>query len=101
MGLVFLGRHSLILYLAHQPLLFAGFTAAALLIRQPPETERFEDACRAQCVASGALEQTCRAACACAAREVVRQDALAGVMDETERSARIATIARACMGGGE
>lgn len=101
-GVVFLGRHSLVFYLAHQPLFFAGFAAAALLIARPAATEniRFEDACRRQCVASGGGEETCRAACACTAREVARQDALAGVSNEMERRRRIDAIARSCVAEG-
>lgn len=100
-GLVFLGRHSLALYLAHQPLFFAAFAAAALLLPPAaPESSGFEDACRAQCLASGAKEETCRAACACTAREIAREGALLGISDETEKRARVATIARGCAARG-
>lgn len=101
-GMVFLGRHSLILYLAHQPVFFAGFTLFALLFGAPPPAEgvSFEDACRIQCVSTGATEATCRAGCACTAHEVERQNALAGA-DEEERRRRIDAIARACASAGK
>jgi uncharacterized membrane protein len=95
-GLVFLGRRSLLLYLAHQPLFFAGFTAFALLTAEP-EAASFEQACRAQCVATGADGEICRRACACTAREVERKNALAGTSSEAERRSRIDAIAQACL----
>lgn len=97
-GFVFLGRHSLLLYLAHQPLFFVGFTLIGLLFATPIVTGdmKFEDACRAQCVATGAKEETCRGACDCTAREVERRNALAGVANDAERRARVDAIARAC-----
>jgi uncharacterized membrane protein len=95
-ALAWLGRRSLPLYLLHQPLFFAGFTALALLAPAAPEVG-FEAACRAQCAASGGEESRCRAACGCTAREVARQGALSGAASEEERRARVEAIARACI----
>ncbi|MBY6243536.1 heparan-alpha-glucosaminide N-acetyltransferase [Methylosinus sp. Sm6] len=95
-GLAFLGRHSLALYLLHQPLLFAGFSALALALPQE-HSAGFAEACLARCVASGASATTCRAACDCTAREIERRDALAGAASEAERRSRIDAIARACV----
>lgn len=100
-GLSFLGRHSLILYLAHQPLFFAGFAAVAMAVQPAEPIMSFEDACRVQCLASGGQDDACLTACACTAREVVRQDALAGATDESERRSRIDAIARACVAAKE
>ncbi|BBU60571.1 membrane protein [Methylosinus sp. C49] len=90
-----LGRHSLALYLLHQPLFFAGFTAVAMLLA-PMQNARFAEACRAQCVASGASVQKCETACDCAAREAAREDAPPDAGTEEGR-ARLERIARACV----
>ena len=80
----FLGRHSLALYLVHQPVFFAGFTAVAMLLAPMPNAH-FEEACRAQCVASGAEAQKCEKACDCTAREAAREDALPEATDDATR----------------
>jgi uncharacterized membrane protein len=94
-GLGLLGRHSLALYLLHQPLFFAAFSAAALIL-PPAPAPGFEEACRAQCVGAGGSEERCRDACACTAREVIRRNALAGAASEEERRSRVQAIARGC-----
>ncbi|ATQ68447.1 MULTISPECIES: heparan-alpha-glucosaminide N-acetyltransferase [Methylosinus] len=95
-GFGWLGRHSLALYLLHQPALFAGFSALALLLPQERPAS-FVEACVAQCVVSGARAETCRNACDCTAREIERQDALVGAASEAERRSRIDAVARACV----
>ncbi|OAI24934.1 hypothetical protein A1351_02850 [Methylosinus sp. R-45379] len=94
-GVALLGRHSLALYLLHQPLFFAGFTAVAMLLA-PMQNARFEEACRAQCVASGANAQKCETACDCAAREAAQEEALPDAATDEGR-ARLERIARACV----
>jgi uncharacterized membrane protein len=94
-GLGLLGRHSLALYLLHQPLFFAAFSAAAVLLPAAP-APGFEEACRAQCVGAGGSEERCRDACACTAREVIRRNALAGAASEEERRSRVQAVAREC-----
>lgn len=93
-SLGFLGHHSLALYLVHQPLFFAGFSALALIV-PPQPVMSFADACVARCVDSGGSAESCRAACDCTEREIMQSDALAGAAGE-ERRARIDAIARAC-----
>jgi uncharacterized membrane protein len=94
-SLGFLGRHSLGLYLVHQPLFFAGFSALALVV-PPQPVMSFADACVARCVDSGGSAELCRTGCDCTEREIMRSDALAGAESEAERRARIDAIARAC-----
>lgn len=94
-GLAFLGRHSLALYLAHQPAFFAAFSVAAMLTA-PMQAARFEEACRAQCVASGADARKCEAACDCAAREAARQHAMLEASTDEGR-AQLERIARSCI----
>ncbi|MBI1869184.1 MAG: DUF1624 domain-containing protein [Methylocystis sp.] len=98
-GLTLLGRHSLLLYLVHQPLFFAAFSAAALLAPPPvaQDMRSFETACATQCVAAGGKNETCRAACACTAAEIARRHTLSGVAEDAERARRIGAVARECL----
>jgi uncharacterized membrane protein len=97
-AVTFLGRHSLLLYLLHQPLFFAAFSAAALVAAAPTaaETQSFAQSCEAQCLESGAKIDICRGACACTADEVAQRRTLSNVADESERAQRIGEIAREC-----
>lgn len=94
--LPFIGRHSLLLYLVHQPLFFAAFSAVAFFA-PAPDLQGFIPACEAQCEASGGEPQACHAACVCTEQETTRSGALKGVTDAAEREARIGEIARACV----
>jgi uncharacterized membrane protein len=92
----YLGRHSLILYLLHQPLFFAAFSALALLapLAPPPDaTVDFIAACENQCARAGGGRDYCRAACGCTAREAVARGALP---DDAGREIRIDEIAKRC-----
>jgi uncharacterized membrane protein len=100
-SLTFLGRHSLLLYVVHQPALFAAFSAVALLSAPHEDaTQDFVAACETQCGSTGAAAATCRAACVCTAEEVSRRGALEGVADAAERARRIDEIARECLAKG-
>jgi uncharacterized membrane protein len=71
-----LGRHSLALYLLHQPLLFGAFAALAFVGAAPSDRSSggFVDACVAQCEASGGDRSVCREACACTAERAASED---------------------------
>jgi len=97
-GLRLLGRHSLLLYLLHQPVLFALFSAAAAIAPATDEKTApgFIPACETQCVSAGGAESFCRAACLCTAETIVKRRALDAAADAAERQRRVDDIAREC-----
>ncbi len=68
-ALAFAGRHSLAIYLAHQPILFAALFALANLtgVAARQERETYLAACRPACVERGGEFGPCAKACACVA----------------------------------
>jgi uncharacterized membrane protein len=97
-GLAFLGRHSLPIYLAHQPLLFALFTGLAVIAPPPEDATQFIAECERSCRAEGSEKQFCHDACVCTAEEAARSKSLAGVTDDEERGRRLREIAARCVG---
>lgn len=95
-GVLFLGRHSLSIYLLHQPLLFALFTTLVSLAPPAPQPTGFLALCERRCLANGEDKQTCHALCACTAREATRATGLDDAMDETERRRQLRDISRLC-----
>ncbi len=65
-GLTFAGRHSLAIYMVHQPLMFGALALLAHLTVTPaPVLSAFESSCRAQCTAQGRDSAFCVRACTC------------------------------------
>jgi len=94
--LPWLGRHSLALYLIHQPLLFGLFAALAFVGAAPNDRSLsgFVGACVAQCEASGGEKSICREACTCIAERAASEELPTAAK---ARAKRLDELASDCM----
>ena len=94
------GRHSLAVYLIHQPVFFAVLFLVARIAAMPAADARpFIAACERSCAASGQTAATCRPACLCTVDRLKRAQLWDRVLTDrlsADERARMSEIAEGC-----
>ncbi len=114
-GLAFAGRYSLLVYMAHQPVLFLAMAGIAALtlpqgtawwtgnaVQSAAYARSFTAACRRSCVRGGLSASACAAYCQCMLNQVRRELATADLDPRTispENRARLRALGRQCLAG--